>query len=247
MEGDADDYWFPSIAKVAIWLQRWNIDHITTLYALFGLYFTSLLMMLLGIGTRVFSFMAWLLHSATIGSGYLSLYGVDTMLHIFLFYSIFIPLPPKPAWRLFNGTMPAVYSFGGWAALYALRVHLCLIYINTAMAKIQGTQWWNGEAIWRALMQPQFSVLDFSWLAENAWLAKLICWVTMLVEAGYAFFIWPYATRRFWLWGILLLHLGIALFMGLWIFSITMIMFNICAFGFSVNGEFVLMRTKNVK
>src|SRR6516225_2020642 len=113
----------------------------------------------------------------------------------------------------------------------SLQLHLCIIYLNTGLAKAIGPQWWTGEAIWRAVMQPQFAILDHSWLESFPWLAQLAFWVVMVVEVGYALFIWPAKTRRIWLVATIGLHLGIMLNMGLLMFSIMMIAMNLCAFG----------------
>jgi hypothetical protein len=52
----------------------------------------------------------------------------------------------------------------------------------------------------------------------------------VLLEVGYPFGIWFNRTRGFWLAGIILLHLGIALFMGMYLFSLIMIVLNAAAF-----------------
>jgi hypothetical protein len=53
----------------------------------------------------------------------------------------------------------------------------------------------------------------------------------MLVEVGYPFLIWPAKIRPFWLVAISAIHLGVGVIMGLWMFSIMMILMNFSAFG----------------
>jgi len=62
-------------------------------------------------------------------------------------------------------------------------------------------------------------------------MTKLIFWSVMIVEAEYPVFIWPHRTRSYWLAGILTLHIAIGVFMGLWLFSLTLIVMNLSAFG----------------
>ena len=55
-------------------------------------------------------------------------------------------------------------------------------------------------------------------------------WVTLVVEIGYAFLIWPRRTRRAWAIATIGLHLGVGLFMGLVFFSSVMILLTGCLF-----------------
>ena len=55
-------------------------------------------------------------------------------------------------------------------------------------------------------------------------------WGTLVVEIGYAFFIWPRRTRKVWCIATIGLHLGMALFMGLVFFSSVMILLTGCLF-----------------
>ena len=227
----ATDTWLPSIGKFSLLLDRWGIESSATVRLVFLLYAASLVGMLVGWHTRAFAVAAWATHTLTVNSGYISLYGVDTMLHIVLFY--FVWMPVGDAWSLDQrlGRTAARSSVASGLSLRVLQLHLCIVYLNTGLAKAMGEQWWSGEAIWRALMQPQFAQLDYSWLAHVPWLAAALGWGTIVLELGYPIAIWPRLTRPLWLGGVLLLHLGVGLLMGLWLFSLVMIFLNACAFG----------------
>ena len=112
-----------------------------------------------------------------------------------------------------------------------LRLHQCLIYHNSGLAKLAGEQWWTGEAIWRAVQQPQFRQFDWAWLAQVPWLAALAGWATVLIETGYALAIWLRRTRLAWVAATVALHLGIGIGLGLWMFSLLMIILTVSAFG----------------
>ncbi|MGV3622012.1 MAG: hypothetical protein ACO1OB_14415, partial [Archangium sp.] len=114
--------------------------------------------------------------------------------------------------------------------LRALQVHLCLVYLNAGFAKLQGEQWRSGEALWRAVLSPQFAQFELSRLAEWPLVLRAGCWLTMLVECGYAFAVWVPKLRRPWLMATIGLHVGIGLFMGLWLFSALMIVLNVACF-----------------
>ncbi len=225
------DTWLPSIGKLCLLIHDLGISSSNCVYLIFTLYGICLVGLLIGWHSRFFAILCWLLHSITNNSGYISLYGVDTMLHICLFYSIWMPV--GRAYSLDVKRKPSLSSpsFLAILGIRTLQIHLCIIYLNTSIAKMSSIQWWNGEAIWRALMQPQFSQFDYSWLAHYPGIALILCWGTLLVEGGYAIFIWLKPTEKIWLFAIISLHLGIAFFMGLWLFAAIMIIMNLTAFG----------------
>jgi hypothetical protein len=51
------------------------------------------------------------------------------------------------------------------------------------------------------------------------------------MEATYPIFIWPRKTRFLWFAGVLGMHVGIGLLMGMYLFASVMIVLNIAAFG----------------
>jgi hypothetical protein len=48
-----------------------------------------------------------------------------------------------------------------------MQVHLVLLYLGMACAKLIGATWWNGEAIWWLAAQPMTQLVDLSWLRER--------------------------------------------------------------------------------
>lgn len=229
----SNNAWVPSIGKVALVAADLGVDSATTVHVLFGLYGLALVGLLLGYRTRAFAVAAWLLHGVTLNSGFFSLYGVDTMMHILFFYLVFSPAGAKWSLDAHLGRGSAEPGAGARIALRLLQVHLCIIYLNTGLAKVAGEQWRSGEAIWRAVMQPQFNVFDFSWLPAHPLVAMVIAWSVLFIELGYAVLIWIPRLRRPTLWATIAMHAGIALSMRLWLFSMVMIAFNLTAFGWA--------------
>jgi len=221
--------WEPSLARLALVLHRYGVGAATTVYGVFGVYGLALAGLLVGWRTRLCALIAWAAHVLTSNSGYLSLYGVDTMLHVLLVY--LCAFPCHGSWSLDARAGRVAHTPALWRiGMRTLQLHLCLIYLNTGLGKAMGEQWWTGEAMWRALMQPQFSAFDFSWLAQVPLLPKVAGWGVLLVELGYAVAIWVPPLRRPWLLATAALHLGIGVCMRLWLFSLTMIAFNAAAF-----------------
>lgn len=222
--------WTPSVGMLALKLAPLGISATATLYGVFSLYGVSLVGMLLGYRTRLFAVLVWAMHGLTSASATLSLYGVDTLLHVLFFYLAVMPTAGRWSLDALAGRASGEPSSLARVAQRTLQIHLCFIYLNTGLAKAQGIQWWTGEALWRALMQPQFNVFDFSWLAAHPFIAQLACWGTLVIEVGYAGMIWVPRLRRPWLLTTLMLHAGIAVCLRLWLFSLTMMAFNLAAF-----------------
>jgi hypothetical protein len=219
----------PRLSWLAGALAPLGVSPASALRLAFGGYALALACLLLGWRTRAAAFAAWLIHLAMNVSGHASIYGVDEFANIALFYCLCLPV--GAAWSLDARRAPQrsepAPEYG--LALRVPQVHLCIVYTTSGMAKAQGIDWWTGQAMWCALMQPD-SWCDFSWLSAVPWLATLAGWGTLLVEIGYGVGIWLRTTRLAWLGAIVSMHLGIAIFLGLVSFAALMIAFNLAAF-----------------
>jgi hypothetical protein len=220
----------PRVGWLADALAPYGVSEEACLYGVFVAYLLSLTSLLVGWHTRGAAAVVWLTHMALGMSGFASIYGADHIATICLFYCVFMPVGQTASldrWK--ERTMPAP-SAGARLALRVLQLHLCMVYLSSGLFKASGAQWWSGEAFWRAVMRQDFGQFDLSWLAAVPWIARLACWGTLVVEVGYAFFIWPRRTRRLWAWATVGMHTGIAVTLGLWSFSALMIVLNTSAF-----------------
>ncbi|SFD20843.1 Vitamin K-dependent gamma-carboxylase [Chitinophaga sp. CF118] len=199
-------------------------------YSLMGLYLLSLLGLLTGNYTRTSATIAWALQFMFINTGFMAAYGVETFMHIALFYCILMPVGS-------TFSIDAIVKPGSknneWNTLSirVLQLHLCLVYIASGTEKAMGVQWWNGEAIWQTLMQGQFARFDMHWIAQYPWFAKCLGWSTLIIETCYPLYIFWSRSRPYGYLAVVLLHISIAIFMGLQLFSAIMIIFNTAAFG----------------
>jgi hypothetical protein len=221
--------WLPTVGRLAALLTPLGISASAYVRGLHAVYVLSLVGLLVGWRTRVMAVLAWLIHLTLMNSGFFSTYGVDFLVHIALFYCAWMPI--GSALSLDHRAGRAEDAPSSWARLSirALQLHLCVIYLTAGLSKTAGVEWWNGEAIWLSVMQPQFVQFPLGWLSGVPWLPMMAGWGVMLVELGYAFFIWGKETRGPWLAATLALHLGIGLFLGLWFFAALMILFNLAA------------------
>jgi lysylphosphatidylglycerol synthetase-like protein (DUF2156 family) len=223
------DPWVPGLPTLARIFVPLGISMDTAIILLLSLYAGSLLALALGFHSRVYAFFAWALHLGIVTSGFASFYGVDQISNTFLFY--LVVFPAGRAWTFAprsrdcprEETIPVAF-------LRVVQIHLCVIYLAAGVEKALGRQWWNGEAIWRAVTQPAFRTFDLTWLSTHPFIPMLAGWATLLVEIGYVFFIWPRRTRTLWCIATIGLHLGLAVFMGLVFFSSVMILLTSCLF-----------------
>jgi len=204
----------------------------TFLYGFYFLFIAALLGMLAGWKANLMAFFAWVFHMLFFHTGRLGAYGLESFVSISLFYATFAPIGQAFTVRHLSGRAnPGQASEWSRLSLRVLQLHLCIVYLASGVEKAMGHEWWTGDAIWYSLMEEQFRQFDFTWMAEMPWVAQGICWVTLLVETGYALFIWIPATRKIWLLAMIGLHIGIIFGMGLHLFGMVMILLNLLAFG----------------
>ena len=194
------------------------------------LYAFSLGFTLVGLFFRPAIVLATATHFLVLCSGFNQSYGFDRFAQVALFYLMFSRAADTLSLDAWYRGVPSKKVPSSLFLLRLLQLHLCIAYLATAVAKASSAQWWNGEAIWRALMLTGANHIDFAWLYPHRWTLTFLGWSTLLIEGGYAFFIWPSATRYVWASLIVALHLGIGITLGLVNFSLIMVTLTLCAF-----------------
>jgi hypothetical protein len=186
---------------------------------------------LMGIASRFSAIFAWFLHlCAAKSAGFVS-YGVDNFMTIGLFYLMLSPLPDRFSldWRLRDLQPKDPQLLGFWRRV--LQLHLSIIYFFSGLTKFLGPGWWDGSNVWRALIRPPFNMIDPEILVRWKYLFPVAGIFVCVLEFGYPFFIWTTRTRKIWLFGICAMHAAIGLMMGMYLFSLVMIVLNVAALG----------------
>jgi hypothetical protein len=126
----------------------------------------------------------------------------------------------RPAW------LPA--WVGTWlhnTVLVLCVYQILLVYLVSSVLKLEGEEWLNGSALYYALSLEQFQVLPL--LSEIAWqstpMVMVATWIALWVQLLFPILIFWRPSRYVALVLITGMHLGIALFLGLWPFSLAMI------------------------
>jgi hypothetical protein len=214
-----------------------------------------ILLFTLGLFTRVTSVLVWLATVSYIHRTQQVLFGMDTMMNILLFYLMIgnsgaaLSLDRLIAryravraslrrsgtidanTRAFLACPPPSVSAG--LALRLIQVHFCFIYAAAGLSKLKGATWWNGQAFWDVVVNPEFTLMRYQFY-EN-FLHRLMSvkivyyvttaiavWSTLFIEIASPFLLW---TRLRWLMIFLAtaMHAVIGVLMGLNLFELLMI------------------------
>jgi hypothetical protein len=131
-------------------------------------------------------------------------------------------------WRLRRGAPPEVApSASANAAIRLIQLHMCVIYLFSALGKLQGRSWWSGDAVWYSVATLEYQSLDMTWLWHHQYLVNFLTHVTVFFELSYAALIWPRLTRPWMLLLAVLLHGGIAVALGMPTFGLVMLIGNL--------------------
>jgi hypothetical protein len=219
--------WAIPIDRVAAALHlpyRWLLGGI------FGAQIVFLSLFIVGIRTRWAAGGVWAIQTVFMNTGFLSIYGLDRYFHAFIFVCLFAPLDSVWSWESARRGPRPEPTTESLIALRVLQIVLLATYLIAGAAKMRGTDWWTGDAIWRAVNVPDFRQWDMLWLAHFPVALKLLCWGTLALEGGYFFAVWIPGLRRPWALGVITLHIGIAIFMGLRLFGASLVIFNAILF-----------------
>lgn len=202
------------------------------LYCTYG---ACLFMIGLGLFSNFFAFLAWLIHLVFFNTNVIYAYGLESILHVILFYLIFMPVDARYSlssiiFKKFWGRKRETLQIKARIFLRLLQLHLCIIYLDAGLSKLFGTHWLNGEGVWRSLTQFPFNPYNLGFIAHFPQLVTLAGWFVLAVEVLYPLLVWHTPGKKYILASILFLHGCISFLMGLYFFGFIMIIFNLAAF-----------------
>jgi hypothetical protein len=184
-----------------------------------ALYLTSLLALALGYFPRVAVLVAWLLHVSFVHRNLSIAYGVDMISCFFLLFLCFADFRDDRRYR--PGDLQATL---GSMAYRLCQIQVCIIYGYSGLKKLKGVLWWNGEAIWNSMADPQLARWDFSWAAHFPLALAAAAYLTLAWEVYFPALIWFRPIRLPVLLVGVFLHLGIAVTLNLPVFAVLMVL-----------------------
>jgi len=233
---------------VSLWF---HVTDPTWMWVCHGAMLFIMFLFTIGFCTRVTGVLTWLSILSYIQRAQTSLFGLDTIMNLTVFYLMIGPSGAALSvdrllaqyWRRVQARRkglvlpefgPPVPSVSANLAIRLLQVHVCFVYFASGASKLQGPAWWNGTAPWKTMANYEFSPMNYQWymyalyfMVDHRWLWELamssIAIFTLVFEVGFPFFIWNRNSRWIVISAAVLLHLGIAIFMGLVTFSLMML------------------------
>lgn len=111
------------------------------------------------------------------------------------------------------------------AGRFLITWQMAMIYFWAAFYKLSGSEWRDGTAMYYVLHLQRFLVFPSlsAALAANGLVVATLTYSTVLFQMVFPFLIWNRRTKPFFIAAGVTLHGGIAILLGLYAFSLTMI------------------------
>ena len=131
-------------------------------------------------------------------------------------------------WSLRRGARAEVVpSVAANVAIRLIQLHMCIIYLFSGLAKLEGISWRSGVAVWLSVANYEYQSLDMTWLAGWPQIVALLTYVTVFWELFYCCLIWNRYTRPPMLLIAVGVHGGIAASLGMITFGVVMLIGNL--------------------
>ncbi|MEB2300321.1 HTTM domain-containing protein [Lysinibacillus xylanilyticus] len=193
------------------------------------------LLFTLGYKGRFISIVNFILVFSIHERNHMILDGGDNITRILLFYLIFaqttkhFSIDSYLAKKRNKSSESSFYSNALHnVAVLASITQLCVLYLNSAYYKVMGEVWQNGTAIYYILQVEEFSHPFFrSIISSSDFLIVVGTYGTLLVQMAFPFLLFNKKTKYIGLILVVGMHLGIAIVMGLYTFSATMLVIDL--------------------
>lgn len=102
------------------------------------------------------------------------------------------------------------YSWGATVVTRLIQIHIAVVYVMMALAKVEQEVWWNGWASWLIMARPESRSLDLTGLLHNQpYIYTTLTFLVVTYELTFPVLIWNRLARPLYLglgvllWGIL--------------------------------------------
>ncbi len=220
-----------------------NVTDPAGIWAMHGIFLTANLLFAMGLFTRFTGVLTWIGALSYIQRAQTSLFGMDTIISILLFYLMLSPcgkvwsvdrfLEKCRARRADLPVEPVAASSEATFFQRAMQIHFAIIYLGAGTSKLMGAAWWQGVALWGCLANYSFAPMQYDMymnglelLVKNRWIWEIfmssMAVFTLFLELGFPFAVWVPKARWPFMLGAIVFHTGIGLLMGLRLFSFLM-------------------------
>ena len=221
------------------WTYLWNVSSPTLIWMHHILTMLVTFSFTVGFLTRITAPVAWFLQLMYLHRLTGMLFGLDQIVTYSVMYLMLAPCGSclsvdgwlrrcysvqraQKRWLqwLLPDTSPSVSAN---VATRLLQLHLCVIYLFGGLSKARGQTWWDGTATWYSVGNYEYQSIDMTWLHRYPRLFSAMTHITLFWEIFYCALVWPRLTRPIVLTMAVLVHGGIALFLGMITFGTMMI------------------------
>jgi hypothetical protein len=234
-----------------VWSIWFHVTDPPQMAVVHGIILFIMFLFTIGFCTRITSVLTWMGAMCYIHRAQTTLFGMDTMMNLLLIYLMIAPAGAAlsvdrlikrywSTWKALRARRQApdlsvpLPKVSANVTLKLIQINLCLIYLTSGLSKLEGKAWWMGTAIWGTMANAEFSPMHIplfrnflQMLCSNRWAWEIFMTggtvFTLVTEIGFIFLIWSRRWRWIFLTMAVLLHTGIALFMGLNTFSLFML------------------------
>jgi hypothetical protein len=103
-----------------------------------------------------------------------------------------------------------------------------IVYFSSGIAKVPGTVWQEGTALYYILSTERFGVSYVAPIVGNTYLSPIMTYSVLIFQLGFPFMVFSrFPLALIWALAGIIIHLCIAIFMGLWLFSAVIIAYTL--------------------
>jgi hypothetical protein len=245
----AMDQTFAQTSSWFWWVRDWYQLLATSSEAVFNLYYVGAIMvcllLIIGLRTRLMAVLFAFCFSLMYGRNILLTDGGDNVLMLMSLYLMFVDSGsrwsvdsylrarrPRRAARQLSQPLVELgevrrrlVTLTHNCAIVVVAFQMCLIYGAAGLWKAGGSDWQNGTALYYALHLRWFEPWPAlsNWVGSHAVMITIVGYLTVFVQIGFPFALFNRKLKYGLLVGLLGMHLGIAIMLGLPMFSLTMI------------------------
>ena len=195
-----------------------NIFYESSIY----IYIIALVLLLVGMFTRYVAIIALILQLIIFKSFSPFNYGYDFFQTMSLFYCVVFPVGKHFSIdsMIFRRSRDINFNYRR-----IIQIHLLIVYFFSGISKGLDIGWWNGNSVWKAIAS-----VDNSFYSFYPTLLTIVGIGTVLLEFSYPFLVYKKVTRKYAIVAVVIMHISIAVMMGLYAFSAIMIVWNVAGF-----------------
>lgn len=227
-----EDGWLPLALTPALQEERTTLSMLfvfrsaAAAWALWGLTVLAAAAYALGWRTNVAKLVLLVGHYSFTRRAPAIAYGVDDLCSNLLFIQCFVPMGHALA---LDARRRAPLMLAPWRqtlrsmGLRLTQVQMAIIMAFAGLEKLRGEDWWDGLGVWFAMTDWEFNFVPLEPFAAHPYLLNLLGYGAVLFELAYPALIWHRRVRGLLLLLAIGLHVGVAVVMGLWLFSAAML------------------------